>query len=105
MSNKKQPNKVTNWLKIPDRVNACNKAKSWFLRFYDYATWDMGSEGQRCHCCIFWRGYFIALTMAVVPLLLCLLSLPRVAAIWFVLEVAILWGAMKISEFGEKFKD
>ena len=95
--------KLPKWLKLPDQVNACNKRKSWFLRFYYFASFDMGSEGSRCHCCIFWRGYLIAVSMLVVPLLLCLLSLPSVAGTWFFIESLLLWMAMKVSEFGQKF--
>ena len=97
--------KLPHWVKLPDQVNACNKSKSWFVRFYNFATWDMGSEGSRCHCCLLWRGYFIAVAMLVTPLCLCLLSLPRSAAVWFVTEALVLWVAMKVSEFGEKFYD
>lgn len=94
--------KLPNWVKIPDRINACNKSLSWFVRFYNFATFDLGNEGSRCHCCLFWRGYFLACSMLVVPMLLCILSLPRTAVGWFGIQTFILWMSMKVSEFGEK---
>ena len=83
---------------IKSRFDACNTKESLFLRMYQFLTFDMGSEGSRCHCCIFWRGMFFSLALWILPVCV-FVDLGWLAALAItILEAGVLISFMKVTE-------
>ena len=86
------------WKFIKARFNACNTKESLFVRMYNFLTFDMGSEGSRCHCCIFWRGGALALALAALPVVTLVMVGGLAAFSIALLEAFTFLAFMKVSE-------
>lgn len=86
------------WKFVKSRFYACETKESLFVRMYNFLTFDMGSEGSRCHCCIFWRGGALALALASMPVSALVTVGWQTALGVALLEAFTLLAFMKVSE-------
>lgn len=54
-------------MKLPKSVDKCDQPESRWLRLFNFVASDLKEGVTSCQCCIFWRGFALALAMFIGP--------------------------------------